>query len=589
MGLSARVYACIFAAAGAIAGCGGGIRDDAASGRDAGPGPGVFSGGPIPDGGAPSFAVTPTGPVTVCPGECAFIGASASGGVPPYELAWDHALPGGSVPLHVCPDETTTYTVVASDSSGTSGEFASPAATATASVTVTIAPDCDAGAAIPDAAAPDAGPADAAPSEASVPPEVPIHGAEICRLEWPQPRWLGASPSQMATDAQGNSYVLVDHYNQNSDGPPTYLQLGATQAPDAYGMAVLKIDDDCHLVWMRDFGGASSSANVTSVALAVDAQSNVTIVGWFGGTVDLGAGPVSPLNPSGTETFVLRLDAGGKVVFSKVFTTRQIDAAWPYGVAVTPDGSSYIALAAANDTDFGGGVDLGDVLSGHAMLDYLVRLDASGNLVFRKTTTQVSSPVEEILEVASDGAGNLWGTAVLQNQQQVLIGISPDGAATWTQDSGPIASIVARTSGLVSLASPENLATLKAYAPDGTSPWTSMLPESSYGSDLLAADAVGLLASGGQVWGPYAANAPTAAEVSPLPSAGGLDIGFQAFDARGQVVSQGSWGGPEDDYFSGVGVDPAGDIFLAGYTEPVSQDYTPGDFVERVFFVKLAR
>jgi hypothetical protein len=70
----------------------------------------------------------------------------------PYVYQWDHGLPAGAGPEHVCPSETTTYTVVATDSSGHgSGELSTPPAQGSASVTVTVSSACsDGGARVVD-------------------------------------------------------------------------------------------------------------------------------------------------------------------------------------------------------------------------------------------------------------------------------------------------------------------------------------------------------------------------------------------------------------------------------------------------------
>jgi hypothetical protein len=96
------------------------------------------------EGGASSLAVSiaPAAPV-LCPGQCADLSARAVGGTGPYAYQWDHGLPAGAGPEHVCPNATTTYTVVASDSSGhSSGELSTPPVQGSASVTVTVSSSC---------------------------------------------------------------------------------------------------------------------------------------------------------------------------------------------------------------------------------------------------------------------------------------------------------------------------------------------------------------------------------------------------------------------------------------------------------------
>ena len=76
---------------------------------------------------------------TICVGDCTTLFANASGGSLPYSYQWDNGIPdttGG--PITVCPIANTTYSVIVTDSSGTSD-------TATATVVVLPTPIVDLG------------------------------------------------------------------------------------------------------------------------------------------------------------------------------------------------------------------------------------------------------------------------------------------------------------------------------------------------------------------------------------------------------------------------------------------------------------
>jgi hypothetical protein len=96
------------------------------------------------EAGASVLAVSiAPGARVLCSGQCADLSAQAVGGTGPYVYQWDHGLPAGAGPEHVCPIETTTYTVVATDSSGHGvGEFVGAPAKGSASVTLTVKLDC---------------------------------------------------------------------------------------------------------------------------------------------------------------------------------------------------------------------------------------------------------------------------------------------------------------------------------------------------------------------------------------------------------------------------------------------------------------
>src|SRR5262249_18910678 len=149
----------------------------------------------------------------------------ASGGVAPYTYAWGDASPSAAASVHVCPDSTTTYSVVAHDASGSRGELGQTAAAATASVSVTVGATCA-------VAASDAGVTtigeDAAP------------GSQVCIAEWPQPGYLTVTPVQMATDAAGDTFLVVDYATSLSNGSPA-LNLGSPSPAYGAGFAVAKL------------------------------------------------------------------------------------------------------------------------------------------------------------------------------------------------------------------------------------------------------------------------------------------------------------------------------------------------------------
>jgi hypothetical protein len=138
----ARHARVLLALAPAIWGCGGGgapytldVGNDDAGG-------GGFQGGSGGDAGGGALSVSAGSDATVCAGGCVTLTARASGGRAPYRYQWDHGLvPTGSV--RVCPTATTTYTVVAADSSGqAAGEVQSAGLTGSAHVTVSVAGTC---------------------------------------------------------------------------------------------------------------------------------------------------------------------------------------------------------------------------------------------------------------------------------------------------------------------------------------------------------------------------------------------------------------------------------------------------------------
>jgi hypothetical protein len=419
---------------------------------------------------------------------------------------------------------------------------------------------------------------------------------ELCRSEWPQSGGLLVPNMYAATDAAGNSYVAVNFVDNRplSDdaGPPPQLNFGAPPSQVLDGFAIAKFDDACNMVWVREFGPASApySYGAQTVRIATDAASNVTILGDFFGSVDFGKGMLT----AGSEIdngFLLRLDSTGKTVFSTQFVnTRSGTSIMESDLAVTQAGVSTIAVYADSDTDFGNGQDSVSLLLGVKSSNDLVQFDTSGKVLFRKTVPSIDSSLSAIYGLATNASGFLWGAAVgtslsspsVMNYPKLTVGITASGASAWQQTVTEDPLIAAGPSGAVTFSSPgsSSTETLQGLASDGSTQWTvsTTIPSGTPQRGLLVVDSSGNPLILDLFRGTIAFGSAPA-----LTSAGGNDLVYQTFDATGHLRSTGAWGGPEDDDYGGIGVDPAGNLLVAGNTTPLT-----GATTSRVFFVKLA-
>jgi hypothetical protein len=417
---------------------------------------------------------------------------------------------------------------------------------------------------------------------------------EICSSEWPQSDWLAVYRTMLATDTMGNSYVALNYGDNrplNDDASAPQLNLGTPSPRVGTGLAVAKFDDGCHLLWVREFGtSAPNSYGAEALVIATDTASDVTILGSFTGSVDFGAGTLTvPADPPVLNGVLLRLDSNGATVFSRQFVTKGSGTqTTAYDLAVTPTGISTIALQTDSDTDFGSGPDSTSLLLGATWNNYLVQFDATGQVLFRETVPSINSSVASIYDLATNASGFLWTIGIaasivspsVVSPEVLTMGVTASGAYAWQEADASGPPIAAGPGGAVELEVGGSSMTLQDFASDGTSSWTTSTPiaGSALGGNLI------IDATGDPVVVGYFRGAVTFGSTAPLTSIGGQDVDVQVFDPTGHLVSASAWGTPDDDEPGGIGVDPAGNLLVAGSSSQAGVGAT-----SRVFFVKLAR
>jgi hypothetical protein len=371
-------------------------RDDAGSNAS-------FHESPGDDASTPSLSVRASASIpAVCAGECVELTANVSGGRPPYRVSWDHDLPGNAATALVCPSMTTTYGVVASDSSGTAGEFARASAQGTASVTVTVDPSCS------GSSSGDAGPTSGDTGETGFPPGAPPSfglGHAACSVAWPIGGYAGNVPigfggrftiGNVITDAAGDIFVVASHTGTAIVGGTRYPATG-----NDTGALVMELDAGCRLLWVRELGGYF--ANVLADSIAVDDSSNVIIGGGLSGRVDFGG--VTASAPSPNAAFVLKLDPKGNAVWLKTFPSTADQGSAVTDLAVAPGGDVLLLASGGPDMDFGGGPVGGT--SNDA--SFVVRLKPGGDLVFAKAPSSFGSGgALDFWRLATNRSGSVW-------------------------------------------------------------------------------------------------------------------------------------------------------------------------------------
>ena len=140
---------------------------------------------------------------------------------------------------------------------------------------------------------------------------------------------------------------------------------------DEDGLFLLELDASGNHLWSKRVGSATAQTRANDVGF--DAAGNVLVTGLFGGTVDVGDGPL--VASGARDVLVAKLDPSGTALWSRRFgDASDNNGDRGAGIAATPAGDVYVAGTIDGVVDFGGGAVGGaDWTSG-----FLLELDEAG-------------------------------------------------------------------------------------------------------------------------------------------------------------------------------------------------------------------
>ncbi len=166
----------------------------------------------------------------------------------------------------------------------------------------------------------------------------------------------------IAADSSGNILVAGEFYLTANFGGAALTSAGVGD------IFVTKLTPDGTHLWSRAAGGSYSD---TATSITVDPSGNVLVTGTFGGTIDLGNGPLTQLG-GGTDIFVAKYQPSGTPVWSKRLGGPSTDTSF----SITSDSSGSVILGGNffGSCDFGGGA-----LTASGYLDgFLAKYSPSG-------------------------------------------------------------------------------------------------------------------------------------------------------------------------------------------------------------------
>ncbi|MCB9641302.1 MAG: SBBP repeat-containing protein [Myxococcales bacterium] len=200
----------------------------------------------------------------------------------------------------------------------------------------------------------------------------------------------------IAAAPDGSIYITGSFSSSVTFGSTT---LNAQGENDAY---VAKLDATGKTLWVSAIGG---TGNDVGRAVATDASGNVYVLGFFEGSISLGA--ITLTSKGGKNLFVAKMDDTGKLLWASTAggATGGVE---PQSIAVDKDGNAYIAGSFEESATFGstnltskGGIDI-----------FVAKLDASGQFMWASSAGGPDS--EEAFAITVDASGNSYITGYFQ-------------------------------------------------------------------------------------------------------------------------------------------------------------------------------
>jgi hypothetical protein len=182
----------------------------------------------------------------------------------------------------------------------------------------------------------------------------------------------------IAVSEDGFIYVAGGFYEEVDFDPSENSQiLSSNGFSDIF---VLKLNQEGQLLWVNSYG---SSDIETAHSLALDADGNVFITGYFRAAIDFNPGPdsyiLSPIG--GRNTYVLKLNTNGEFLWVAGLLGGISQG---FSIALDNLGNSYTVGDFINIVDFNPGKEEFTLQGSGGFAAFIVKLDSMGNFVWAK-------------------------------------------------------------------------------------------------------------------------------------------------------------------------------------------------------------
>lgn len=348
----------------------------------------------------------------------------------------------------------------------------------------------------------------------------------------------------IAVDASGNTYS-TGYYRGTVDfdpGPGT-ASLTSLGNEDVY---ILKQNPSGELIWVKSVGGPNVDRGG---GIAVDANGNVYVAGFFAETADFdpGSGSYPLVSAGNTDTFVLKLNASGDFLWAGAFAG--IDLSYGLSINLDADANVYTTGSFLGTADFDPGAGVANVVPPGGYATFVQKMDSEGNYLWAKAFGGTYNLYEHVSAV--DGAGNIYTT----------------GSFDFPADFDPGASTVTLTSVGGADVYVQKMDT------DGNFLWARSFGGTygDAGSDVTA-DASGVVTTGFFM---QTTDFDPGAGSLEVTANGTRDVFVQKMDPDGNFLWAKTFGGTGYDQGTELTLDASSNVYTTGYFSS-SVDIDPG-------------
>lgn len=292
--------------------------------------------------------------------------------------------------------------------------------------------------------------------------------------------------------------------------------------------------------WTKTFGGAKSEYINSIIA---DKNGNVLSTGSFESSIDIdpGASVKTIISNGGSDIFVTKMDAAGKLLWSKNIGGSANDVG--YSIAVDTGGNVYVTGSFQDYVDFGVSTPL---YSSGSEDVFVVKYDAAGTVLWAKSIG--GSYADYGRSISLDTLGGLYVT----------------GKFLGMADFDPSSNYVSLSSSMGS----EDVFIVK-WDQNGIYQWAKGIGSAGYDvGTAIAVNPSGDVFATGIFSGPVNFNPLSAAVYAN--SVGLQDVYFAKYDRNGIFQWVKSFGSTDNDYSRGIAIDNKSNVYITGYFSGVA-------------------